>query len=84
MQVWYLQLKFWWELKMRSWFRRKKNVPKQDNDIDAVVNKFEEELTSPKEKQLPLLSRLRYRLKSNARFAKETNAKYANGKENSK
>jgi hypothetical protein len=69
---------------MRKWFRRKKNVPKEDTDIDAVVDEFVEELESPKEKPSRLLSLRLFRQKSSARFVKETNAKSANGKEKSK
>jgi hypothetical protein len=64
---------------MRFWFKKK-----ADEDIDAVVKEFEEELPSTKVKRLPLLSRLRCRLKLNALFARGTNAKSAAKKEKSK
>jgi len=69
---------------MRFWFRRKKNEPKRDEDIEAVVEEFEEEVTSLQRKQSRLLSLRLFRQKSNAQFVKDTNAKCANGKEKSK
>tara|TARA_R100000008_G_C3563569_1_gene157707 strand:+ start:59 stop:274 length:216 start_codon:yes stop_codon:yes gene_type:complete len=69
---------------MRFWFRRKKDEPKRDKDIEAVVEKFEEEVTLPPKKQSRLLSLHLFRQKSNAQFVKDTNAKSANGKEKSK
>ena len=69
---------------MRFWFRRKKYEPKRDKDIEAVVEKFEEEVTLPQKKQSRLLSLHLFRQKSSAQFVKDTNVKSANGKEKSK
>ena len=69
---------------MRFWFRRKKDEPKRDKDIEAVGEKFEEEVTLPQKKQSRLLSLHLFRQKSNAQFVKDTNVKSANGKEKSK
>ena len=69
---------------MRFWFRRKKNEPKRDEDIEAVVKEFEEEVALPQKKQSPLLSLRLFRQKSSAQSVKDTNVKSANGKEKSK
>ena len=69
---------------MRFWFRRKKNEPKRDEDIEAVVEEFEEEVALPQKKQSPLLSLRLFRQKSSAQSVKDTNVKSANGKEKSK
>tara|TARA_R100001082_G_C4288268_1_gene127019 strand:+ start:367 stop:582 length:216 start_codon:yes stop_codon:yes gene_type:complete len=69
---------------MRKWFRRKKNVPKEDTDIEAVVDKFVEELESPKEEPSRLLSLRLFRQKSSAQSVKGTNVKSVKEKEKSK
>ena len=69
---------------MRFWFRRKKNEPKRDEDIEAVVEEFEEEVTSLQRKQSRLLSLRLFRQKSSAQSVKDTNVKSVNGKEKSK
>ena len=62
-------------------------MPKEDKDIEAVVDKFVEELTSPKltlEKPSRLLSLRLFRQKSSAQSVKGTNVKSVKEKEKSK
>jgi len=59
-------------------------VPKEDTDIEAVVDKFVEELESPKEEPSRLLSLRLFRQKSSAQSVKGTNVKSVKEKEKSK